>query len=98
SGRVCPWPVHLRLGWWWRGVRLRHQNSRKAGCLSTVCGDGVGFSAEDGTNLQRLPSEAGEAVIVSGPTNLWRNQPQHAGQEIFEIQPVILGGSPTDPA
>lgn len=24
--------------------------------------------------------------------------PDLAGQEIFEIQPVILGGSPTDPA
>lgn len=28
-----------------------------------------------------------------------RNRPQeYAGKEVFEIQPVILGGSPTDPA
>lgn len=30
--------------------------------------------------------------------NRGRRRQEHAGKEFFEIQPVILGGSPTDPA
>jgi hypothetical protein len=32
-------------------------------------------------------------------TEIWRRDHERlAGKEIFEIKPVILGGSPTDPA
>jgi hypothetical protein len=36
---------------------------------------------------------------MPGSNNIRRSRVQDcAGKEIFEIQPVILGGSPTDPA
>jgi hypothetical protein len=36
---------------------------------------------------------------MPGANDIRRNRVQDcAGKEIFEIQPVILGGSPTDPA
>lgn len=35
---------------------------------------------------------------MSGPVDIRRDRPQYAGMEIFEIHPVILGGSPTNPA
>jgi hypothetical protein len=36
---------------------------------------------------------------MSASNNIRRNRVRDcAGKEIFEIQPVILGGSPTDPA
>lgn len=36
---------------------------------------------------------------MSAPLDLRKGRPEdYAGKEIFEIKPVILGGSPTDPA
>lgn len=36
---------------------------------------------------------------MSGPVNFRRGgAEEYVGKEIFEIKPVILGGSPTDPA
>jgi hypothetical protein len=36
---------------------------------------------------------------MSAPIDLRKCRPEeYAGKEIFEIKPVILGGSPTDPA
>lgn len=36
---------------------------------------------------------------MSASINLRKNLPEeYVGKEIFEIKPVILGGSPTDPA
>ena len=36
---------------------------------------------------------------MSAPINLRKGRPEdYAGKEIFELKPVILGGSPTDPA
>jgi hypothetical protein len=36
---------------------------------------------------------------MSAPINLRKGRPEdYAGKEIFEIKPVIVGGSPTDPA
>lgn len=36
---------------------------------------------------------------MSAPFDLRKGRPEdYAGKEMFEIKPVILGGSPTDPA
>ncbi len=34
---------------------------------------------------------------MSGPASSLKGRLRNAGGEVFEIQPVILGGSPTDP-
>jgi hypothetical protein len=34
----------------------------------------------------------------AGLNSLGRSMPDRFGREIFEIQPIVLGGSPTDPA
>ncbi|MCX6624632.1 MAG: hypothetical protein NTY38_26940 [Acidobacteria bacterium] len=34
----------------------------------------------------------------AGLNSLGRTMPDRFGREIFEIQPIVLGGSPTDPA
>ena len=35
---------------------------------------------------------------MAAPTDRRQGSSQNAGMEIFEVQPVIVGGSPTDPA
>jgi hypothetical protein len=35
---------------------------------------------------------------MSAPIDRRMGRSQNAGKELFEVQPVIVGGSPTDPA